>query len=80
MAQARGGGQPRDFQKGVAISVWQNTADNDLSNWTRYAYSSWPFSSFPLKYLCWPISTTQGSHKVGKSCNFWHRWVLDAAS
>jgi hypothetical protein len=62
------------FQKGVAISVWQNSSDDNLSNWTRYAYSSWPFSSWPLKYVS-PIGTTQGKHKIGKSCNFWERCV-----
>ncbi len=54
------------FHKGVAISVWQNSADDMQSNWTRYAYQRWPLSWFG-------ISTTRGKHKVGKSCNFWDR-------
>jgi hypothetical protein len=54
------------FRKGVAISTWQNSADEGLSNWSRYAYQRWPFS-------CFGISTTRGKYKVGKSCDFWTR-------
>ena len=52
----------------VAISVWQNSSDNHVSNWTRYAYSSWPFTSLGIG-----ASTTKGKYKVGQSCNFWER-------
>jgi len=62
--------QDEKFRKGVAISVWQNSADDGVSNWTRYAYSRWPFSKFG-------ISTTRGKHKVGKSCDFWNRFKED---
>lgn len=61
-------GSEETFRKGVAISVWQNSADDGVSNWTRYAYSRWPFSWFG-------VSTTKGKHKVGKSCDFWNRWA-----
>lgn len=57
------------FRKGVAISVWQNSADEGVSNWTRYAYSKWPFPSLGVG-----LSATRGKYKVGKSCDFWNRW------
>ncbi|KAJ9525371.1 hypothetical protein QJQ45_003231 [Haematococcus lacustris] len=58
------------FRKGVAISVWQNSADDAASNWTRYANSKWPFGYFG-------ISTTRGKYKIGKSCDFWTRFRED---
>ncbi len=54
------------FRKGVAISVWQNSSDPGLSNWTRFAYQRWPLSWLG-------IGTTRGKHKVGKSCDFWNK-------
>mmetsp|Transcript_6320 Transcript_6320/g.13946 ORF Transcript_6320/g.13946 Transcript_6320/m.13946 type:complete len:545 (-) Transcript_6320:1206-2840(-) len=60
----------KTFLKGVAISVWQNSSDNMLSNWTRYAYSLWPF-----KYL--GVRTTMGKHRINKSCEFWDRYRED---
>ena len=51
---------------GVAISVWQNSADEGVSNWIRHANSRWPFASLG-------VVTTKGKHKVGKSCDFWNR-------
>ena len=58
------------FLKGVAISTWQNSSDENLSNWTRYSYKRWPFQNFGL------CLTHQGPH-VGKSCDFWERYRED---
>jgi beta-glucosidase len=58
------------FLKGVAISTWQNSSDENLSNWTRYSYKRWPFQSLGL------CLTHQGPH-VAKSCNFWERYRED---
>ncbi len=55
------------FLKGVAISVWQNSNDPQLSNWSRYAGYRWPFNRYGL------VGTTKGPHPVGNSCDFWNR-------
>ena len=57
------------FLKGTGISTWQNTGDDGVSNWTRFAYSRWPFSKLG-------ISATRGKYKIGKSCNFWERCAV----
>jgi len=71
--QGASGSDPYDtkFLKGVAISVWQNSSDDQLSNWTRYAYSKWPFTH------CGLVGTTKGKYKIGNSCNFWERYKED---
>ena len=50
--------------------MWQNSSDAQLSNWSRYAYAKWPFTSLGVG-----ASTTKGQYKVGLSCNFWDRCV-----
>ena len=50
--------------------MWQNSSDAQLSNWSRYAYAKWPFTSLGVG-----ASTTKGQYKVGQSCNFWDRYV-----
>lgn len=56
------------FQKGVAISVWQNSGDGD-SNWARYAKSRWPFRSFG-------ISAIRGMHNIDTNSDFWNRCAM----
>ncbi|KAJ9505304.1 hypothetical protein QJQ45_028326, partial [Haematococcus lacustris] len=59
------------FLKGVAISVWQSSGDEGTSNWSRFAnFGRWPFGSIGVR-------TTWGKYKVGKSCDFWHRYRED---
>lgn len=65
-SQCGSAGPPAALQ--VAISVWQNSSDAQLSNWSRYAYAKWPFTSLGIG-----ASTTKGKYKVGQSCNFWDR-------
>lgn len=55
------------FQKGVAISVWQNSGDED-SNWARYSKSRWPFLSFG-------VSAIRGVHNVDINTDFWNRYA-----
>lgn len=55
------------FQKGVAISVWQNSGDQD-SNWARYSKSRWPFLSFG-------VSAIRGVHNVDINTDFWNRYA-----
>jgi len=41
---------PKDavFHKGVAISVWQNSGDPMLSNWSRFVARKFPFGWLPV--------------------------------
>lgn len=54
------------FQKGVAISVWQNSGDSGDSNWTRYTKQCWPLSS-----MGW--SAIRGLHNIDNNTDFWNR-------
>ncbi|KAL6750477.1 glycoside hydrolase superfamily [Haematococcus lacustris] len=70
-ANASSGALDERFLKGVAISVWQSSGDEGTSNWSRFAnFGRWPFGSIGVR-------TTWGKYKVGKSCDFWHRYRED---
>ncbi|MEW5309554.1 MAG: hypothetical protein WDW38_001436 [Sanguina aurantia] len=58
------------FQKGVAISVWQNSGDSGDSNWTRYTKQCWPLSS-----MGW--SAIRGLHNIDNNTDFWNRYKED---
>lgn len=64
-ATANGDGEPVRFLKGAAISVWQNSGDDD-SNWTRFAKSRWPFRSFG-------VSAIRGKYNIDKCSDFWNK-------
>jgi hypothetical protein len=53
------------FLRGAAISVWQNSGDND-SNWTRFAKSRWPFRYFG-------VSAIRGKYNIDTNSNFWDK-------
>lgn len=58
------------FQKGVAISVWQNSGD-EHSQWARFANDRVPFKRFGIKRCSGP--------SIGKSCDYWDRYKEDIA-
>ena len=53
------------FKKGVAISTWQCAPDNELSNWSQWAKSRWPFQWFGMKRVKDSIDDTP---------DFWNRY------
>ncbi|KAG2442823.1 hypothetical protein HXX76_002902 [Chlamydomonas incerta] len=68
-AAANGDAEPVRFLKGAAISVWQNSGDDD-SNWTRFAKSRWPFRSFG-------VSAIRGRYNIDKCSDFWNNYERD---
>jgi hypothetical protein len=66
--------QPHDkgqvFHKGVAISMWQNSGDED-SNWTHFIKSKFPFAALPFGG-----NRFSGTHSVLEACpDTWNRCV-----
>jgi hypothetical protein len=58
------------FHKGVAISMWQNSGDDD-SNWTNFIKSNFPFSALPVGF-----NRFSGKYSVLQSCpDTWNRCV-----
>ncbi len=56
------------FRKGVAISMWQNSGDED-SNWTHFIKSFLPF-----KWLPFGIKRYSGKYSVLQTCpDTWNR-------
>lgn len=58
------------FHKGVAISMWQNSGDDD-SNWTNFIKSSFPFAALPIGF-----NRFSGKYSVLQNCpDTWNRFV-----
>lgn len=58
------------FHKGVAISMWQNSGDDD-SNWTNFIKSNFPFAALPIGF-----NRFSGKYSVLQSCpDTWNRCV-----
>jgi hypothetical protein len=56
------------WHKGVAISMWQNSGD-DESNWTTFINSKWPFKCLPFG-----LNRYSGRYNVNESCpDTWNR-------
>jgi hypothetical protein len=56
------------WHKGVAISMWQNSGDED-SNWTAFIKSKFPFSALPFGF-----NRYSGKYSVRQTCpDTWHR-------
>lgn len=63
------------FHKGVAISMWQNSGDED-SNWTNYIKSKFPFKCLPFG-----LKRYSGKYSVQETCpDTWNRLVNQQAS
>eukprot|EP00775_Hariotina_reticulata_P005032 gene5032-5274_t len=63
------------FHKGVAISMWQNSGDED-SNWTNFIKSNFPFKALPFGFHRY-----SGKYNVMETCpDTWNRYndMLDA--
>jgi hypothetical protein len=61
-------GKGEVFHKGVAISMWQNSGDDD-SNWTNFIKSKFPFKALPFGF-----NRFSGKHSVLKTCpDTWNR-------
>jgi hypothetical protein len=57
------------WHKGVAISMWQNSGDED-SNWTEFINSR-----FPFKWLPFGMNRYSGRWNVNeRSPDTWNRW------
>lgn len=66
----RSTGEEKDqvFHKGVAISMWQNSGDDD-SNWTNFIKSNFPFAALPFGF-----NRFSGKHSVLQtSPDTWNR-------
>eukprot|EP00879_Flechtneria_rotunda_P018261 GHRR01019158.1.p1 GENE.GHRR01019158.1~~GHRR01019158.1.p1 ORF type:complete len:399 (+),score=104.76 GHRR01019158.1:203-1399(+) len=62
------------FHKGVAISMWQNSGDDD-SNWTNFIRSKYPFKSLPFG-----VKRYSGKYNLEQSCpDTWNRYEEDIA-
>lgn len=61
----------KQFQKGVAISVWQNSGDgsDSNSNWARHTKTRWPFRKLG-------VNAIRGVYNIDKNTDFWNRWVM----
>lgn len=58
------------FHKGVAISMWQNSGDDD-SNWTNFIKSNFPFAALPIGF-----NRFSGKYSVLQNCpDTWNRYV-----
>lgn len=56
------------FHKGVAISMWQNSGDDD-SNWTNFIKSNFPFAKLPIGF-----NRFSGKYSVLQNCpDTWNR-------
>lgn len=56
------------FHKGVAISMWQNSGDED-SNWTNFIKSNFPFAALPIGF-----NRFSGKYSVMQTCpDTWNR-------
>jgi beta-glucosidase len=68
---------PKDavWHKGVAISVWQNSGDPMLSNWSKFVARKFPFGWLPIG-----LNRFQGKYSVHE-CNpdSWDRYKEDIA-
>jgi hypothetical protein len=61
-------GKGEVFHKGVAISMWQNSGDDD-SNWTNFIKSNFPFKALPFGF-----NRFSGKHSVLQTCpDTWNR-------
>lgn len=61
------------FHKGVAISMWQNSGDEN-SNWTNFIKSSFPFAALPIG-----LNRFSGKYSVLQTCpDTWNRCVSAA--
>jgi hypothetical protein len=61
-------GKGEVFHKGVAISMWQNSGDDD-SNWTNFIKSNFPFKALPFGF-----KRFSGTHSVLQNCpDTWNR-------
>lgn len=61
-------GKGEVFHKGVAISMWQNSGDDD-SNWTNFIKSNFPFKALPFGF-----KRFSGKHSVLQTCpDTWNR-------
>lgn len=59
------------FHKGVAISMWQNSGDDD-SNWTNFIKSNFPFAALPIGF-----NRFSGKYSVLQTCpDTWNRWAM----
>jgi hypothetical protein len=56
------------FHKGVAISMWQNSGDQD-SNWSNFIRSKFPFAKLPVG-----LNRYSGRYSVLETCpDTWDR-------
>jgi hypothetical protein len=63
------------FHKGVAISMWQNSGDED-SNWTNFIKSNFPFKALPFGFHRY-----SGKYSVMENCpDTWNRLASSANS
>uniref|UniRef100_A0A383W4H1 Glycoside hydrolase family 1 protein n=1 Tax=Tetradesmus obliquus TaxID=3088 RepID=A0A383W4H1_TETOB len=72
LASNDGTGKGEVFHKGVAISMWQNSGDDD-SNWTNFIKSNFPFKALPFGF-----KRFSGKHSVLQTCpDTWNRYEED---
>eukprot|EP00882_Tetradesmus_deserticola_P029332 GHRQ01032847.1.p3 GENE.GHRQ01032847.1~~GHRQ01032847.1.p3 ORF type:complete len:213 (+),score=72.06 GHRQ01032847.1:292-930(+) len=72
LASGDGTDKGQVFHKGVAISMWQNSGDDD-SNWTNFIKSNFPFKALPFGF-----NRFSGKHSVLQSCpDTWNRYEED---
>jgi hypothetical protein len=72
-AAAAAAAKDKLFHKGVAISMWQNSGDDD-SNWTNFIKSKFPFAALPVG-----TARYSGKYSVLQACpDTWNRCEVRA--